>query len=65
MRRIFLFALFLLSTLSVVAQEAQKPAPPPKTVYIRAGRLFDGTLRLMGSAFNSIFVQCTSPKFRG
>lgn len=43
MRRIFLFALFLLFTLSVVAQEAQKPAPPPKTVYIRAGRLFDST----------------------
>lgn len=43
MRRIFLFALLLLSTLSVVAQEAQKPASPPKAVYIRAGRLFDST----------------------
>jgi imidazolonepropionase-like amidohydrolase len=40
MRRIFIFLLFLITTLPGIAQEQQKTAKP---VYIRAGRLFDST----------------------
>src|SRR5579864_940228 len=40
MKRFFIFFLFLISFLPAIAQQPPKPA---KTVYIRAGRLFDGT----------------------
>jgi imidazolonepropionase-like amidohydrolase len=41
MKRFFVFILSLISFLSAIAQPAQKPAT--KTIYIRAGRLFDAT----------------------
>ena len=40
MKRFFIFFLFLISFLPAIAQQSPKPV---KTVYIRAGRLFDGT----------------------
>ncbi len=41
MKRFFVFFLFLISVLPAIAQQPQKSAT--RTVYIRAGRLFDGT----------------------
>src|SRR5437899_6151342 len=41
MKRFFLFVLAMIAVVPALAQQPQKPAP--KTVYIRAGRLFDGT----------------------
>ena len=41
MKRFFIFFLFLVSVLPAIAQQPQKAAT--RTVYIRAGRLFDGT----------------------
>ncbi len=41
MKRFFVFFLFLISVLPAIAQQPQKTAT--RTVYIRAGRLFDGT----------------------
>ena len=41
MKRFFIFFLFLISVLPAIAQQPQKSAT--RTVYIRAGRLFDGT----------------------
>jgi imidazolonepropionase-like amidohydrolase len=41
MRRLFVIIAMLISTWVAVAQQPSKPAP--KTVYVRAGRLFDGT----------------------
>jgi imidazolonepropionase-like amidohydrolase len=41
MKRFFLFVLVLMAVVPAFAQPAQKPAP--KTVYIRAGHLFDST----------------------
>jgi imidazolonepropionase-like amidohydrolase len=41
MKRFLLFFFILISVVPAVAQPGQKPAP--KTVYIRAGRLFDAT----------------------
>jgi imidazolonepropionase-like amidohydrolase len=41
MKRFFVFILFLISLLPALAQTAQKPGS--KTVYIRAGHLFDST----------------------
>jgi imidazolonepropionase-like amidohydrolase len=41
MKRFFVFILFLISFLPALAQTAQKPGS--KTVYIRAGHLFDAT----------------------
>lgn len=41
MKRFFVFILFLISLLPALAQTAQKPGS--KTVYIRAGHLFDAT----------------------
>jgi imidazolonepropionase-like amidohydrolase len=41
MKRFLLFFLVLMSVVPALAQSTQKPAP--KTVYIRAGRLFDST----------------------
>ncbi|HEV8492933.1 MAG TPA: amidohydrolase family protein, partial [Candidatus Angelobacter sp.] len=42
MKRFFLFFLAILAFLPAFAQQPQ-PTPTPKTVYIRAGHLFDGT----------------------
>ena len=41
MKRFSLFVLAMVAFVPALAQQPQKPAP--KTVYIRAGRLFDGT----------------------
>jgi imidazolonepropionase-like amidohydrolase len=41
MRRILIFFAFLLAALPGIAQEQQKTSP--KTIYVRAGRLFDST----------------------
>jgi imidazolonepropionase-like amidohydrolase len=41
MRRLFVIIVMLASAWVAVAQQPSKPAP--KTVYVRAGRLFDGT----------------------
>src|SRR5437660_2827309 len=41
MQRFFRFVLAMIAVVPALAQQPQKPAP--KTVYIRAGRLFDGT----------------------
>jgi imidazolonepropionase-like amidohydrolase len=46
MKRVLFYAVVLLSSMaSVLAQQPQQPAPKPapKTVYVRAGRLFDAT----------------------
>src|SRR5215469_6472628 len=45
MKRFLLYALLsILVVVPVLAQQAQPtPTPAPKTVYIRAGHLFDGT----------------------
>ncbi len=46
MKRVLLYAVVLLSSMApVLAQQPQQPAPKPapKTVYVRAGRLFDAT----------------------
>jgi imidazolonepropionase-like amidohydrolase len=42
MKRFFLFAVTMAAILPAFAQQPT-PTPAPKTVYIRAGRLFDGT----------------------
>jgi len=42
MKRFFLFAVTMATILPAFAQQPT-PTPAPKTVYIRAGRLFDGT----------------------
>jgi imidazolonepropionase-like amidohydrolase len=42
MKRFFLFAVTMAAILPAYAQQPT-PTPAPKTVYIRAGRLFDGT----------------------
>lgn len=41
MRRLFVIIVMLISTWVSVAQQPSKPSP--KTIYVRAGRLFDGT----------------------
>jgi imidazolonepropionase-like amidohydrolase len=45
MKRFFLFFMAILAFLPAFGQQSQTPAPTPtpKTVYIRAGHLFDGT----------------------
>ena len=42
MKRFFLFLMAMIAFLPAFAQQPT-PTPAPKTVYIRAGHLFDGT----------------------
>ena len=43
MKRFFLFFMAILAFLPAFGQQTPAPTPTPKTVYIRAGHLFDGT----------------------
>lgn len=43
MKRLFVVLVFLTSCLAQEPKPAASPTPAPKTIYIRAGRLFDGT----------------------